>query len=245
MIKIYLEGVAAGTSSPGGWAASIYDEDRFTMCDHSGSAVNTTQARMVLTAFAAALTHLPRKDDEIIIYCRSAYIINVLRAGSVEEWKNNNWKKANGTGIPEKDLWDEILNLLSGLPKEPEYRLIIPIQDAMPLESSNIRHCNSLAIQQAENALYKSKGLSGTWNEYIITMRVCTKEVEDPCSIFKNPLFKDSNLRHLETLCVNHLPKPEIIDHDREEAIIRHAACLHKQGVRQKHTHSYIGGHGK
>lgn len=94
----------------GGWGAIlIYNEHQKEI---SGNNPNTTNNIMEMTAVVEALKLLKEKCD-IIIHSDSAYVVNCFEQGWIKNWQKNNWKTADKKPVKNKELWQEMINLLN------------------------------------------------------------------------------------------------------------------------------------
>ena len=100
-IKIYTDGACSGNPGKGGWGALILENDDETKI--SGSAMNTTNNRMELTAVIKALEFY-EKPGEIEIFTDSRYVMQGITEW-IKNWKNNQWKTSQKKDVKNKDLW--------------------------------------------------------------------------------------------------------------------------------------------
>ena len=100
-IKIYTDGACSGNPGKGGWGALIQENNDETMI--SGSAMNTTNNRMELTAVIKALEFY-EKPGEIEIFTDSKYVMQGITEW-IKNWKNNQWKTSQKKDVKNKDLW--------------------------------------------------------------------------------------------------------------------------------------------
>lgn len=114
-IRIYTDGACSGNPGPGGWAAVVLlDEDRQEI---SGYEENTTNNRMELIAVVESLRLvLSLKHYKIDIYSDSAYVVNAVKNQWIRKWANNGWKTTSQSDVKNKDLWQQLLNLLKQSP---------------------------------------------------------------------------------------------------------------------------------
>ena len=97
-IKIYTDGACSGNPGKGGWGALIQENDNETMI--SGSAMNTTNNRMELTAVIKAL-ELYEKPREIEIFTDSKYVMQGITEW-IKNWKHNQWKTSQKKDVKNK-----------------------------------------------------------------------------------------------------------------------------------------------
>lgn len=117
-LTIYTDGACSGNPGPGGYAAIIIDELGVESIV-SGGKKATTNNRMEMLALIGALkkAHEIESDSsekvEINLYVDSQYVLK----GATEwlaGWKKKNWKATSGP-VKNRDLWEEIDQLLPGL----------------------------------------------------------------------------------------------------------------------------------
>jgi len=111
-VTIYTDGACSGNPGPGGWAAIlVYGA---TEKELVGSAANTTNNRMELTAAIEALRAL-KHPCEVTLYSDSSYLVNAFRQRWLEGWKRNGWKRGPRKNEPvlNIDLWKELDELQS------------------------------------------------------------------------------------------------------------------------------------
>jgi ribonuclease HI len=100
-VIIYTDGACSGNPGPGGWGALL----KFGLHEKelSGSATETTNNRMELTAAIEALKSL-KEPCQIDFYTDSEY----LRKGITEwmaNWKRKGWKTTAKKPVKNQDLW--------------------------------------------------------------------------------------------------------------------------------------------
>lgn len=108
MIKIYVDGSSRGTGDNkcGGWGVVIMTErhgllsvDYRTKQTNAETTNNREEMKALLTALELA-TGL-YKDEEVEIYCDSAYCVNMFNEW-IHTWSCNNW--CNSKGVTAKNL---------------------------------------------------------------------------------------------------------------------------------------------
>ena len=112
-VKVYIETTITGPSKPkyGKYAAALAftrkngkTEDRFLKGEEEG----TTYNRSVLLAMIYALQKL-KEPCRVVFYTRNTYIKNMIQADNPEKWRRAEWKKADGKGIQNQELWQLFL----------------------------------------------------------------------------------------------------------------------------------------
>ena len=107
-IVINTDGACRGNQNSeniGAWAYTI--EHRGEISEGSGTAINTTNNQMELTAVIEALRAVTDRHQTVIIRTDSRYV----QKGIVEwmyGWKIRGWKKANGDTIENQYLWESL-----------------------------------------------------------------------------------------------------------------------------------------
>ena len=104
-VTIYTDGACSCNPGPGGWGCVlIYGKHRK---EASGSADQTTNNRMELTAAIEALKLLKR-SCVVDLYTDSAYLCNAFHLGWLRNWRTNGWKTANRHEVENRDLWEQL-----------------------------------------------------------------------------------------------------------------------------------------
>ena len=114
-ITFYTDGACSGNPGEGGWA---YVE--VIPCDSgiktsvvSGNKKQTTNNEMELTAVYMALVKAYKnKAKQVTVYCDSAYVVNAITKGWLQNWHNNGWVTKEGKPIKNRELWEELQHLL-------------------------------------------------------------------------------------------------------------------------------------
>ena len=108
-VTIYTDGACSGNPGPGGWAAVLlYGDNRKEI---SGGSKNTTNNIMEITAVIEALKCL-KVECEAKVHSDSAYVVNCFNQGWIYNWRKNNWKAASKEPVKNKELWEELYNLV-------------------------------------------------------------------------------------------------------------------------------------
>lgn len=104
-VKIYTDGGCAPNPGPGGWGVVlIFEGERIR--ELSGSADDTTNNRMELTAAVEALKTLDAQHD-VQLFTDSTYV----KQGITEwlpNWKQNGWRTQGRSAVKNADLWQEL-----------------------------------------------------------------------------------------------------------------------------------------
>jgi ribonuclease HI len=103
-VEIFTDGACKGNPGPGGWGAIL------RMGHHerelSGSAPDTTNNRMELTAAIRALEAL-KEPCLVHLHTDSRYVIDGI-TGWIFGWQKNGWKNAAKKPVVNADLWQEL-----------------------------------------------------------------------------------------------------------------------------------------
>lgn len=111
-VKIYIEtSLTAPAVKDGKYVAALVftkaggeSEVRFA----TGQEKESTFNRLTLLAMAEALGRMKEKCH-IIMYTENAYVKNMIEQDNPERWRRAEWKKAAGTTVQNKDLWELFL----------------------------------------------------------------------------------------------------------------------------------------
>ena len=126
-ISAYTDGACSNHKNgngPGGWGVVIcLKEDLVKL---AGYELSTTNNKMELYAALMALRYFNgkkidgkkgsiEKGDELSIVSDSAYLINAFNLGWIKKWKLNGWKTVNGGAVKNKEIWEELSDLVKKL----------------------------------------------------------------------------------------------------------------------------------
>jgi ribonuclease HI len=108
-VIIYTDGACSGNPGPGGWGAILmFNEHKKEI---SGGNKDTTNNIMEITGVIEGLKALKR-PCEVEIYSDSAYVVNTFQKGWIENWQKNDWKTSNRQPVKNKELWEELYQLM-------------------------------------------------------------------------------------------------------------------------------------
>ena len=106
-MTIYADGACRGNPGPGGWAYVVVEFEE-EVARASGSAPDTTNNRMELTAVAEALeSH--SLDEPLRIVSDSTYVINPIVERWFEGWQKRGWMLRGRKPVKNRDLWERLL----------------------------------------------------------------------------------------------------------------------------------------
>ena len=109
-IEIYTDGACSGNPGPGGFCAILNYNGIEKII--SGGEARTTNNRMELMAVIVALKALKEKCN-VKLYSDSAYVCNAINNNWLMSWQLNSWRNSNKKEVLNKDLWLELINLLT------------------------------------------------------------------------------------------------------------------------------------
>jgi ribonuclease HI len=111
-IVVFTDGAAKGNPGPGGWGAVIVTPAG-EVTELGGRAPDTTtNNRMELTAAINALSALRGAPGPVSIYTDSTYVIEGIRAW-IFGWRKRGWKTATGGDVLNRDLWEQLDELVA------------------------------------------------------------------------------------------------------------------------------------
>ncbi len=115
---IYTDGASSGNPGPGGYAAVITDGKH--VLEIGGYEEKTTNNRMELKAAVEALKKT-EIGDSVKIITDSSYMVNGITSW-VEGWIVNDWMTKGRTPVSNKDLWQELYELVQD--RSVEWRIV-------------------------------------------------------------------------------------------------------------------------
>lgn len=117
-VRIFTDGACSENPGPGGWAAVFNTEKKcYTI---SGNELHTTNNRMELRAVVEALRKILSKrkhksKNQYDIFSDSAYVVNTINNNWLEKWKMNGWKTTKGRDVKNRELWEEMNELIGNI----------------------------------------------------------------------------------------------------------------------------------
>lgn len=109
-LKIYTDGACSGNPGKGGYCAILIYNGKEKIV--SGSELETTNNRMELLAVIRGLQTL-KIPCSVELFSDSQYVIDAFNKGWITNWQKNDWKTSSKTQVKNRDLWEELLRLLS------------------------------------------------------------------------------------------------------------------------------------
>jgi ribonuclease HI len=106
-VRVYTDGASTGSRGPGGYGAVISFRRGKTV-EISGGERDTTNLRMEITAACAALEIID-KGHMVTVYSDASYLINCMRRGWYEKWRENGWLNYRKRPVANRDLWERLL----------------------------------------------------------------------------------------------------------------------------------------
>ena len=109
-ISLYCDGGCRNNqndSNVGGWGVLLLWRD--AKKELRGSAFDTTNNKMELTACIEGLRAIKNKTFPVDVYLDSSYVLNGI-TGWIKNWQRNGWKTKSGTDVLNKELWLDLLD---------------------------------------------------------------------------------------------------------------------------------------
>ena len=108
-VVIYTDGACSGNPGPGGWGAILMHGSHKK--EISGFASETTNNQMEITAVIKALEML-KAPCHVDLYSDSAYVVNAILQGWLENWVKNNWLGSDKKPVKNIEYWKTLKALL-------------------------------------------------------------------------------------------------------------------------------------
>jgi ribonuclease HI len=102
----YTDGASTGSRGPGGYGAVISWKGKTE--EVSGGERDTTNLRMELTAACLALETID-EGHIVTVYSDASYLVNCMRRGWYERWRENGWLNGRKGPVANRDLWERLL----------------------------------------------------------------------------------------------------------------------------------------
>jgi len=134
-VEIWTDGACVVNPGPGGYGIMFRCQGH--EWERAGGFKLTTNNRMEIMGAIIALETIPN-ECKAIIYTDSQYLFNSVMKGWVKRWRSKGWRKKGNKIVPNRDLWERMIQLCAN--HEVEFRWIRG-------HSSNDEHnrCDSMA----------------------------------------------------------------------------------------------------
>lgn len=144
-VILYTDGACSENPGVGGWAFVL--QYKSTQKKVAGGELLTTNNRMELKAVIEGLKAL-KEQCEVEVYSDSAYVVNAFKNEWIVSWQLNNWKNSQKKEVLNRDLWEELLDLVS------KHKVsFIKVKGHQDNELNNL--CDKMAVEQV--SILKSK----------------------------------------------------------------------------------------
>ena len=111
-IVVFTDGAAKGNPGPGGWGAVIVTPHGEVTELGARAPGTTTNNRMELTGAIRALFEIRGVPGAVSLYTDSTYVIQGIRAW-IFGWRKRGWKTATGGDVLNRDLWEQLDDLVT------------------------------------------------------------------------------------------------------------------------------------
>jgi ribonuclease HI len=122
-IQIWTDGACSGNPGSGG-AAAIIRYSNSTVKEITFYEEQSTNQRMEIKAVIIAIAEIlktPHDEKNIEIYSDSAYVCNCINQEWYKKWFENGWINSKKEPVANKDLWENLFQMLNEL--EEDYQI--------------------------------------------------------------------------------------------------------------------------
>lgn len=113
---IFTDGACSGNPGPGGWGAVIVNE-KGEVAELGGPENPTTNNRMEVKAALEALRRVADDPAPVRLFTDSTYLIRGITQW-IWGWKRKGWMTAEGGEVLNRDLWEQLLRVVSARPAD-------------------------------------------------------------------------------------------------------------------------------
>lgn len=110
VLRIYSDGGCRGNQSQtntGGWGCVL--EFGNVTKELSGSAVNTTNNVMEMTALLEGFRAIKKDNQTIEVFSDSSYLMDCFRQKWYVKWQKNGWLTSKKEPVENRQLWEELI----------------------------------------------------------------------------------------------------------------------------------------
>jgi ribonuclease HI len=113
---VFTDGSSSGGVGDGGWAWAVEDGP-----EGSGSATDTTNQRMELTAAAEAVGSI---SGLLLVVSDSSYVVNAFNQNWWQGWQRRGWRNSQGEPVANRDLWEPFVDAVNARAGQVKFRWI-------------------------------------------------------------------------------------------------------------------------
>lgn len=124
IVKLVCDGGCSGNGKDGnlgGWGAVLVYGDH--QKELYGSAKETTNNVMELTAAISGLSALQQKDIVVNVFSDSAYVVNCFRQNWYTKWQLNGWRNSKKEPVENRELWESLIALTHSFKEVHYYKI--------------------------------------------------------------------------------------------------------------------------
>ena len=154
----YTDGASTGSRGPGGYGAVLTGRGRTE--EISGAERDTTNLRMELTAACVALETIDG-GHRVTVYSDASYLVNCMRRGWHERWRENGWLNHRRETVANRDLWERLLEAVRRH-QEVRWRKVKGHQKTVGAHKAGNDRADELAVAAKKQAI---ADLSGAQDE--------------------------------------------------------------------------------
>lgn len=125
-IQIWTDGACSGNPGSGG-AAAIIRYSNSTVKEITFYEEQSTNQRMEIKAVIIAIAEIlktPHDEKNIEIYSDSAYVCNCINQEWYKKWFENGWINSKKEPVANKDLWENLFQMLKELKEDYQITFI-------------------------------------------------------------------------------------------------------------------------
>lgn len=120
MYQLYTDG-GCRSKGLGAWAFAVIQDNKL-LSDKSGLIDETTNNRMELTAVIQGLKRFDSSTADVEVVSDSTYIVNCFLQKWYVKWRRNNWQNSNHIEVLNRDLWEELLDIVERFKKPVQWK---------------------------------------------------------------------------------------------------------------------------
>lgn len=104
--EIYTDGACSVKKRFGGYAAiAKFDGQQIVVHGNKKNATNNEMELLAVLAILHVLEKFLKKNDTVIIYSDSAYVVNAINEKWLGKWIRNHWRTSDDKPVKNEELW--------------------------------------------------------------------------------------------------------------------------------------------
>ena len=117
--EIYTDGACSVKKRFGGYAAiAKFDDQQIVVHSNKKNATNNEMELLAVISILQIIVTRLNEDDIIFVHSDSAYVVNAVNQGWIQNWIDNKWRTRENEPVANKNAWQKLFWLLNSIRRQ-------------------------------------------------------------------------------------------------------------------------------